>query len=337
MNNAEMRKEELCLYIRMRNQQEYDFISVGVVKEGLQEKMHDVCDVDEVILFQCARMILDGTLLEKEYDSYWHYCLSYAYCRFREKTAVSYKEYYETCKSILRLFKDNWLGCDEEEKQCKYESALEFLEGWKAEIEKMDEPDPSLLFKDEPELLTTNSQGCKKLPGQVPTDTDKKNKSTINQHFSNIFDELQAIIKENPQEVAERVRRAEEREREASFEAWGSFLEKAAAAPPSSEGKHESDRQTKQANFRDLIQYHDKDKLLERLHYLIDNKGGALVGAVLLNAYHINPYLMRKPTRGEFESEFNLIGSWSAVYNYLDDNNPVAVEKANKIVLFPDD
>ena len=87
-------------------------------------------------------------------------------------------------------------------------------------------------------------------------------------------------------------------------------------------------------SFRDIIQYKDKDKLLERLHKLIDRKKGADVGAVLLNAWYINPYLTRRPTQAEFESEFELIGSWSAISNYLSETNQNAIDLANKIVIF---
>lgn len=93
-------------------------------------------------------------------------------------------------------------------------------------------------------------------------------------------------------------------------------------------------RTSKKADFRAIIQYPNKDNLIKRLHELIDGKGGAEVGAVLLNAYFINPYLTRRPTQAEFESEFELIGSWSAISNYLNENNSNALDKANKIVIF---
>lgn len=87
-------------------------------------------------------------------------------------------------------------------------------------------------------------------------------------------------------------------------------------------------------NFKDIIQYPDKDKLLERLHELIDGKSGADVGAVLLNACSINPYLTRRPTQAEFESEFELIGSWQAISNYMNENSEKALVKANRIAIF---
>ena len=87
-------------------------------------------------------------------------------------------------------------------------------------------------------------------------------------------------------------------------------------------------------SFRDIIQYPDKDKLLERLHELIDGKGGADVGAVLLNAYSIKPYLTGKPTQAEFKSEFELRGTWQAISNYMNENSEKALAKANRIVIF---
>lgn len=97
-------------------------------------------------------------------------------------------------------------------------------------------------------------------------------------------------------------------------------------------------KQTKQplvqkANFRRIIQYKDEEKLLDRLHRLIDEKGGADVGAVLLNARQKN-YITRNPTKKEFESEFELKGSWSAISNYMSDNNVNALDRANRIVIF---
>ena len=92
-------------------------------------------------------------------------------------------------------------------------------------------------------------------------------------------------------------------------------------------------RRTVKANFADIIQYPDKQKLLERLHYLIDGKRGAEVGAVLLKAQQ-DGLLTRIPRRTEFESEFDLIGGWSAIHNYMNDNNLNALEKANKIIIF---
>ena len=87
------------------------------------------------------------------------------------------------------------------------------------------------------------------------------------------------------------------------------------------------------ANFRRIIQYKDEEKLLDRLHRLIDEKGGADVGAVLLNARQKN-YITRNPTKKEFESEFELKGSWSAISNYMSDNNVNALDRANRIVIF---
>lgn len=95
---------------------------------------------------------------------------------------------------------------------------------------------------------------------------------------------------------------------------------------------HKKDR--KEPNFRDIIQYPDKEKLIKRLHELIDGKSGADVGSVLLRAKLIDHYLTRNPKRAEYESEFKLIGHWNAIHNYLSENNLNALDRANKIVIF---
>nr|WP_315346878.1 hypothetical protein [Hoylesella enoeca] len=89
----------------------------------------------------------------------------------------------------------------------------------------------------------------------------------------------------------------------------------------------------KTAKFIDIIQYHDKRKLLDRLHFLMDGKRGADVGAVLLKAQQ-DGLLVRIPTQAEYKSEFELIGGWSAIHNYMSDNNQNALDKANKIIIF---
>jgi len=89
----------------------------------------------------------------------------------------------------------------------------------------------------------------------------------------------------------------------------------------------------KQPTFRDIIQSDDKEKLLKRLHYLIDGKSGADVGAVLLKAQQ-EGYLTKIPTRGIYESEFTLIGYWQSVHNYMNNNSTKALDKANKIIIF---
>lgn len=85
--------------------------------------------------------------------------------------------------------------------------------------------------------------------------------------------------------------------------------------------------------FSDIIQYPDKDKLLERLHYLIDGKGGASVGAVLQKA-KMDGYLTRYPRREEFVSEFDLIGSWQGISNYFNENKNTCLAKSADVIIF---
>ncbi len=84
--------------------------------------------------------------------------------------------------------------------------------------------------------------------------------------------------------------------------------------------------------FASIIQHQNKEQVLERLHGLIDGRRGADVGAVLLKA-RLDGYLTRNPTQAEFRSEFNLIGTWQAIANYMSDNNENALDRANKILI----
>lgn len=86
-------------------------------------------------------------------------------------------------------------------------------------------------------------------------------------------------------------------------------------------------------SFRNIIQHKDPEMFLKRLHALIDGRSGADVGGILLKAKQEN-YITRNPTKKEYESEFELIGCWTAITNYLDENNENALERANKIVFF---
>lgn len=72
---------------------------------------------------------------------------------------------------------------------------------------------------------------------------------------------------------------------------------------------------TPKSDFRGLIQYEDKEKLLKRLHSLIDGNKGKRVGLVLNRAY-FDKLITAIPTQGEFKSEFELIGTWQGIYKY---------------------
>ena len=75
------------------------------------------------------------------------------------------------------------------------------------------------------------------------------------------------------------------------------------------------------SDFRNIIQYEDKEKLLNRLHFLIGGKRGADVGAILLQA-KVEGYLMRTPNRAEFENEFGKL---------TDDENSTAIKKCSSM------
>lgn len=72
--------------------------------------------------------------------------------------------------------------------------------------------------------------------------------------------------------------------------------------------------------FRGLIQHPEPERLLQRLHDLIDGRSGAAVGSVLFKCMQ-EGWLSRKPTQAEFCSEFRLRGSWTAIHNYMDESN----------------
>lgn len=90
---------------------------------------------------------------------------------------------------------------------------------------------------------------------------------------------------------------------------------------------------TNKSVFSDIIQYEDKERLLKRFHELIDGRKGADAGSVILKAL-IEKYITRLPKQKEYELEFGIIGSWSAIHNYMNENSLNALERARKIVIF---
>ena len=92
-------------------------------------------------------------------------------------------------------------------------------------------------------------------------------------------------------------------------------------------------RRTKECSFRHIVVHADVETLIQRLHQLIDGRRGADVGCVLLKCI-MDGYISRRPTQKEFVSEFELIGGWKAIHNYMDDNNINALDRANKITIF---
>lgn len=85
--------------------------------------------------------------------------------------------------------------------------------------------------------------------------------------------------------------------------------------------------------FARIVQHENPKMLMARLHQLIDGRKGADVGCVLLKCCQ-EGYLIRRPTQREYESEFILHGGWSAIHNYMSDNNINALDRANQIVIF---
>ena len=92
----------------------------------------------------------------------------------------------------------------------------------------------------------------------------------------------------------------------------------------------------KEPSFSDIIQYYDKQKLLDRLHFLIDGKGGAQVGAVILKA-KVEGYLSDNPVKKAFYKEFpNTTGTWQAIHNYFDESDNKCLAKARGVIIFDD-
>ena len=94
-----------------------------------------------------------------------------------------------------------------------------------------------------------------------------------------------------------------------------------------------TEEENRKSRFCNIIQYEDPQALLKRLHQLIDGKKGADVGCVLLKCKQ-DGYIIRKPTQAEFKSEFELIGTWQAIHNYMSDNDMNALDRANKVIIF---
>ncbi len=96
-------------------------------------------------------------------------------------------------------------------------------------------------------------------------------------------------------------------------------------------GKKKTKREPR---LTDIFLVSDKEKLLKRLHELIDGKGGADVGSVFYRALVIENLISRKPTRAEFCQEFQLIGSWTAIHNYMNENDEKAIVRAANVIIF---
>jgi hypothetical protein len=69
-------------------------------------------------------------------------------------------------------------------------------------------------------------------------------------------------------------------------------------------------------SFSSVIQAEDKDTFLQRLHKIIDCKGGKDVAAALFQAKK-DGFITRYPTKSEYEEEFTLVGSWQGIYKHL--------------------
>lgn len=87
-------------------------------------------------------------------------------------------------------------------------------------------------------------------------------------------------------------------------------------APFVSPEKKRGRKIAKKYTFRELMQGDDIDEKLEKLHKLIDGKGGKAVAMVLEDAWK-KKILTRLPNENEFMTEFKLCTTWRAVSLYL--------------------
>lgn len=90
----------------------------------------------------------------------------------------------------------------------------------------------------------------------------------------------------------------------------------------------------KESQFSNLIQYENKEALLERLHFLIDGKSGVDAAAIIVRATDIDKYLLRYPKQKEYESEFTLIGSWEAIRKNLCEPDNNMMDRLKNVIIF---
>lgn len=90
---------------------------------------------------------------------------------------------------------------------------------------------------------------------------------------------------------------------------------------------------SEETEFRKLVQHPEPERLMKRLHELIDGQKGVDVGSVLFKCVQ-ERWLVHPPTQTEFTSEFQLKGSWSAIRKYMDEKNGNAWYRASKVDIF---
>lgn len=93
----------------------------------------------------------------------------------------------------------------------------------------------------------------------------------------------------------------------------------------------------RQKDFRSLIQCEEKEKLLERLHELIDCCSKSSDIAAIISKAILDNNLIRLPDEKEFRSEFKMPGTWEAIRKGLIDHEEKGnkyYEAAVKVVIF---
>ncbi|MCD8297055.1 MAG: hypothetical protein LUC88_05725 [Prevotella sp.] len=147
--------------------------------------------------------------------------------------------------------------------------------------------------------------------------------------FQAIF--LYIVIKKELNYIDEKLD-AEKKVRLSKFEDEDSFDENNTVKKTATSSRRKNEP------FYTLIQYPDKDKLLKRLHELIDGKGGKAVAEVLFCAYDIKKYLSDRPTEYQVRQEFSKIkGTWKAIEKYLNSSYLAQLRENNNVVIFFDE
>ena len=103
--------------------------------------------------------------------------------------------------------------------------------------------------------------------------------------------------------------------------------------PKPEEPKQEPKTEEQMSSFAELLQCpkEDQKRVLERLHELLDNKGGMQVALVLAAALFEYNYIITIPTEKQYRSEFNLCGTWRAVTSYINKHTTIDGEFTAKI------
>lgn len=105
---------------------------------------------------------------------------------------------------------------------------------------------------------------------------------------------------------------------EKDLEKWeGSQTREIPSAKSTSKSKSQTPSDNQSFNILLQCQEKDKEKVMARLHELLDGKGGKQVALILAAAKYKYHYIISIPTEKQYRSEFQLNGTWKAVSSYI--------------------